>query len=101
MNLEYKVEFVDKEAIAPAFGYAKNHTAFVRRDLRPAVKQFVLTHELYHLQDKAVWGGWLGKEIRANISATMKHPLGFVQTVILSLKPDRIRFYIHRARRKL
>lgn len=95
-NQEYTVEYVPKEKIYPSFGYAVGNSAKVREDLSPRVKRFVKAHELYHCRDKATWGGWIGREIRANIIPGLKDPLGLLATIKASLTKDRINLYLQR-----
>jgi len=59
--------------------------AYVREDLPQCVRKFVTTHELYHLQDTGRW--WVWREIKANAKGALKHPLGFMVCVLLSLTP--------------
>jgi hypothetical protein len=68
----------------------------VREDLPGCVKRFVTTHELYHLGDKAQW--WLLREVKANLHAAIRHPVGFVACVLMSLAPYRLRYYRKRIR---
>lgn len=100
MNMSHKVKYVTKAEIYPAFGCAVDGVALIRKDLKPAIKDFVLVHEMYHLNDTFHWGGWWGKEVRANVVAACKHPLGFLQAVFASINRDRIKFYIERFRKK-
>ena len=94
---QYFVEYVPKEAIYPAFGYNGSGRAIIREDLPPRVKKFVKAHELYHLQDKATWGGWIGREIRANLVPGFKDPIGLIAAVWKTVTdPDRIGFYLKR-----
>lgn len=96
----YVVEYASKKEIYPAFGYAIGHKAIVRQDLSPRVKRFVRAHELYHCRDKAVWGGWLGKEIRANIIPGIKDPVGLAATIWKTITDfDRIKFYLKRLKK--
>lgn len=91
------VKYVAKEAIYPAFGYGGNNRAFVREDLSPKVKKFVTAHEVYHCIDKAKWGGWVGREIRANVVPGLKDPIGLVATIWATISNvDRIKFYLKR-----
>lgn len=98
-NKEYKIYFVPKEKIAPAFGQAfpyekKGGYAEVRNDLNPIVKRFVTEHELYHLTDNSKWLGRLGMEIRANIIPGIKNPIGFIYTIIYTIfSKERIKLY--------
>lgn len=64
---KYNVIYVPREEIYPLFGYASGHDAVVRDDLSPTIRRFVKAHELYHCRDTASWGGWIGREIRANV----------------------------------
>ena len=94
---QYYVEYVPKEEIYPAYGYGGGNRAIVREDLSPRVKKFVKAHELYHCQDKATWGGWIGREIRANIVPGLKDPIGLAATVWKTITDiDRIKFYLKR-----
>lgn len=94
---QYQVEYVPKENIYPAYGYGSGKNAIVRQDLPPRVKNFVKAHELYHCQDKATWGGWIGKEIRANVMPGLKDPIGLGATILKTITDiDRIKFYLKR-----
>lgn len=96
---QYHVEYVPKENIYPAYGYGGGNSAVVRQDLPPRVKNFVKAHELYHCQDKSNFGGWLGREIRANVVPGLKDPIGFAATVWKTITDvDRIKFYLKRIR---
>jgi len=91
-----QIRYVSKKELGALFGFASGNTATVRYDLSPRVKQFVLQHELYHLKDKSTWGGWLGREIRANFYPALKDPVGFAATVGASLTAERLKFYWQR-----
>lgn len=93
---EYFVVYTPKEELRPMFGYAQDDIAKVREDLRPLVKRFVRAHELYHLTDESTWGGWIGREIRANLIPALQDPIGFFCTVVESLRPERLKFYLNR-----
>ena len=94
---QYIVEYVPREVIYPAYGYNGSGRALVREDLPLRVKNFVTAHELYHLQDTATWGGWLGREFRANIVPGSKDPIGLAATIIKTITDsDRIGFYLNR-----
>lgn len=93
---EIKVNFVPKGSLFPAFGVAFRDEVRIREDLSPRVKRFVLAHELYHAGDYATWGGWIGKEIRANLVPAVSDPVGFTSTVFASLTPARLLFYLGR-----
>lgn len=93
---EVKINFVPKESLYPAFGRAYRDEVRVREDLSPRIKRFVLAHELYHTGDYTIWGGWVGREIRANIVPAITDPVGFASTVLASLTPSRLLFYLQR-----
>ena len=94
---QYLVQYVPKEAIYPAFGYNGGGRAIIREDLPPRIKNFVQAHELYHLQDQATWGGWIGREVRANIVPGLKDPIGLLATAWGSITDmDRLGFYLQR-----
>jgi hypothetical protein len=96
----YTVEYVPKEDIYPAYGHGGENSAVVRQDLPPRVKNFVKAHELYHCRDKANWGGWLGREIRANVIPGLKDPIGLAATVWKTITDiDRIKLYLKRINR--
>lgn len=97
----YTVEYVPKEEIYPAFGYGGGDKAVVRQDLPPRVKNFVKAHELYHCRDQATWGGWLGREFRANLIPGLKDPIGLLATVWATVSDiDRMKFYLNRLKEK-
>ena len=92
------VNYVPKQSLYPLFGLAwiGLDLAWVREDLSLHVKRFVLAHEIYHLTDEWTWGGWIGRELRANVMCGIKDPKGFFATIIASCTWDRIKFYIRR-----
>jgi hypothetical protein len=94
------IQCVDKEEIYPAFGYAdpEKNLIQIRADLPLSVKNFILKHEMYHLTDRSGW--WVWREAKASLSGAWKHPIGFFRCVILSLSPDRLKFYVKRFRKK-
>lgn len=96
LHRKIKVEYVSKDSIYPAFVYARNGIAIVRNDLPPRVQNFVVKHELYHLRDTHEWGGWIGKEIRANVKAGLHDPIGLLATTKASLHKERLKFYVGR-----
>ena len=93
---EVLIKIVPREELYPKFGYAipVGQTAYIREDLPFSVQLFVQDHELYHLRDKAEW--WVWREVKANLISGIRHPIGFVACCILSLSPDRLKFYIKR-----
>ena len=88
-----EVIYVSKKDLYPRFGYAQpnRQIAYVREDLPNSVRKFVTAHELYHLRDKSKW--WVWREIKANIAGALKHPIGFLGCVMMSLAPYRLRYY--------
>jgi hypothetical protein len=64
---------------------------YVRDDLPDSVKRFITSHEVYHLRDKAEW--WIWREIKATGHAAIRHPVGFMACMFMSLAPDRLRYY--------
>ena len=96
---QYTVEYIPKKEIYPAFGYSSENRAVVRQDLSPHVKKFVRAHELYHCYDQATWGGWVGREIRANVVPGLKDPVGLLSTIWATISDlDRIKFYLKRVK---
>jgi hypothetical protein len=93
-----EVTYQTRADLYPRFGLAlpDKQQVYVRDDLPGCVKRFVMSHELYHLKDKAEW--WVFKEVKANIHAAIRHPIGFIACVLLSLAPYRLRYYGTRIR---
>lgn len=67
---------------------------YVKEGLAKRVEKFVISHEIYHIQDKQSWLGWLGRELRANAVCGLKDPLGFLGTIGSSLNKKRLRAYM-------
>ena len=76
------------------FGYAFHDTIFIRADLPQRVRSFVLSHEKYHLMDKRKWWGWVGAELRANLSCGFRDPIGLLATVSASITRSRLKTYL-------
>jgi hypothetical protein len=93
-----EVIYQNRENLYPSFGVALRgkDQVYVRKDLPECVKRFVISHELYHLRDKAQW--WIWMEVKATIHAAMRHPIGFVACASMSLAPYRLRYYWQRIR---
>jgi len=93
-----EVLYQARENLYPRFGLAlpEKQQVYVREDLPACVKRFVISHELYHLVDKAQW--WVWREIKANAHAAIRHPIGFIACVMMSLAPYRLRYYAQRIR---
>jgi len=87
-----------RDELYPRFGFAlpDSQLAHVREDLPECVKLFVISHELYPLNDKAQW--WARREIKANANSAVRHLIGFVACVLMSLAPYRLRYYRERVR---
>lgn len=100
MKPNSQVHYVQKDVIAPAFGFAYKNHVVVREDLPPLVKDFVTKHELFHMHDSATWGGWIGREVRANVACGVRDPLGLLATVLASCNKERVLFYIDRLKRR-
>jgi hypothetical protein len=92
------VIYQTRDELYPGFGLAlpDKQLVYVREDLLEHVKRFVTTNELYHLVDKAQW--WIWREVKANMHAAMRHPIGFIACVLMSLAPYRLRYYAQRLR---
>lgn len=91
------VEYVSPEVIRPAFGFYNGSGQIkVRKDLPGKVMRFVRSHELTHCTDKSFSGGWIGREVRANLYPAFYDPYGFIGTVLMSLSPERLSLYISR-----
>ena len=95
-----EIIYQTKKELYPRFGYTQpsEQIAYVRGDLPNCVRKFVTVHELYHLQDKAGW--WVSREIKATIAGALKHPLGFIVCVLMSLAPYRLWYYWRRITRR-
>jgi hypothetical protein len=87
-----------KEELYPRCGLAQcdKQQVYVREDLPGCVERFVISHELYHLENKAQW--WVWREIKATARGAMRHPIGFIACVLMSLAPYRMRYYGQRIR---
>lgn len=94
-----QVLYVPKESLAPAFGTSFLDYVKIRSDLSPRVKRFVRSHELYHVKDRSNAGGWMGREIRANLIPGLTDPVGLLATIKASLSPERLKFYWQRLMR--
>jgi hypothetical protein len=92
-----QVNYVSKNKLYPAFGKAdpKKKKVYIRNDLPKIVKKFVKTHEVFHIRNNKP-RQWFWEEIKANTYAGIKHPIGFIVTILMSLQPYRIKLYIQR-----
>ena len=91
-----EVIYRTNEEMCPRFGFAlpEKQIAYIRDDLPKCVKQFVISHEVYHLTDNANW--WVWREIKANMHSALRHPIGFMVCLQMSLVPYRLRYYLQR-----
>lgn len=99
---EYTLGYVPKENIQPLFGKALFEfgyypTVLVRADLPPQVQRSVMHHEIYHLYDfsRHLHKG-RSREIHAMLASIPYEPLGFLQTVLLTLADKDRRAYYHK-----
>jgi len=94
------IKYVSRKELYPAFGEAdvKKQVVYIRNDLPKMAKIFVKDHELYHLKDKSK--NWTWREIKANVNSAIKHPLGFIITLIMSLQIYRIKLYLQRIKQR-
>jgi hypothetical protein len=93
-----KVIYQTRDDLHPRFGLAlpDKERVYVRENLPGCVKRFVTDHELYHLKDRTQW--WVLREVKANVHAGIRHPIGFVVCILMSLAPYRLRYYGKRIR---
>jgi hypothetical protein len=94
-SMNYWVNHMSAEVMerAHSFGCTYKGEVYVRADLSPRVRRFVISHEVYHLQDQQLWLGWLGGELRANFVPGMKDPIGLLLTIRASLTRERLGAY--------
>lgn len=89
----YEIRYLLAEEMEDFFGYALQEKVFVRNNLSKNVERFVICHEISHLKDGSHWLGWVGSEMRANVAAGVREPLGFLLTVRSSLNRRRLAKY--------
>lgn len=77
-------------------GYTYQGEVYISEALVGRTKMFIIQHELYHIYDKYNWGGYFGKEIRANIICGIKNPIGLCSAIGHTLKNRRLKDYIIR-----
>ena len=89
-----RISYVNKDEIYPLFGTANYLTGDVKiqSGLPRLVSDFVLEHEKYHIRD-GKFSSVIGREVRANGYAAVRHPVGSLMTVAMSLIPDRVSYY--------
>ena len=91
-----EVIYRTKEELYPRFGFAlpEKQIAYIRDDLPECVKQLVISNEVYHLKDNANW--WVWREIKANMHSALRHPIGLILCLQMSLVPYRLSYYLQR-----
>jgi hypothetical protein len=94
-----QVQYVRKSSLFPAFGKAdmEMQMAYVRNDLPKVVQEFVAAHEIYHLSDGSKW--WIWREVKASLHIDWRHWRGFLLCAVMSLTPERLKFYAIRFKR--
>ena len=84
---QFKVYFVyEKELPTGAYGvtYCERGEIYIKKELPECVKKSVIAHEFQHEKDCGKGYNRFVRELRANI-AGMKHPIGFITCVVMSL----------------
>ena len=95
------IEGVDESELGPLLGSAHVYKSQgglkgkikIRKGLPKRVKKFIEEHEIYHIKN---WGreeNWLAGELKANFFASIKEPLGLLQTTIITLLDSERRSY--------
>lgn len=87
--MKYNLFYVKKKEMPTGlYGFCNytQKTIYIRKDLPKCVRKSVLSHERQHEKD---WEnnrgyGTFVTELRGNL-AGMKHPIGFITTVIMSI----------------
>jgi hypothetical protein len=93
------ITYVPRSSIYPRFGVCyRDGRIEIREDLPQCVKEFLVVHETYHATDTETV--WWKREIKANVTGLMAHPLGFIVTAFMSLSPYRLKYYLQRFRDK-
>ena len=91
-----EVVYRSKAEMDPRFGFAipELQKVYVRGDLPACVRQFVVMHECYHLSDDTSW--WVWRELKANMHAAIRFPIGFMGCLLMSTAPRRLCYYFKR-----
>jgi len=91
----YEVYFMNPAVMEEiqSFGHIVGKSIYIKAGLPEKVERFVIQHEIYHLNDKRTWLGWLGKELRANVVCGVRDPAGLTATVRASLNRPRLNAY--------
>ena len=97
MNIEY----VSKEEIYPKFGYyCSRGTIKIRKDLPKCAQDFLLHHELAHQDDIIDNESFIEKELESNWRGFIRHPIGAIVIMFMSLAPYRLKYYWQRFKTK-
>jgi hypothetical protein len=74
-------------------GYTYKGEVYISEALRGRSKHYIIQHELYHIHDKKNWGGYFGKELRANIVCGLKNPIGLCFAIGHAIRNHRLKVY--------
>jgi len=95
--MKYDVFYVKKDELPKgAYGLTvySLKSIFIREDLPSCVKKSILSHERQHEKDYRRGFNLFYNELRGNI-AGMRHPIGFITCVIMTIfSINRWKFYI-------
>lgn len=91
-----KIILLPKKELYPSFARANlsKKIIYIREDMvNTTTYKFLLCHEKYHLKDmpkNRLWG-----EVKANIYAGIRHPIGFLIILFKSIfNLDRLKLYL-------
>jgi len=99
---KYLVKYIPKSKLPNKgmYGYCSDEykLIYILETLPNYVKKFVLSHEIQHsldLENGFKSGWWM--EIRANLFSGLKHPVGFIGCIIMTIfSVERWKYYIRR-----
>ncbi len=94
--MKVKIKYVTKREIYPLFSNSdiKKKIIFIRKDLSTISKRFLEVYELNYMKSRCKH--WFCKLMTSGIKSFFIKPLGAIWTLILSLQPSRIKFYIQK-----
>jgi len=95
------IQEVGKFELGPLFGNAhvikSKHGQIgkikIREGLPPSIRRFIEEHEKYHIKDWESKSSWIMSEMKANMAAGLKEPVGFLHTTYLTISDSRRRNY--------
>ena len=95
------IEEVGKSNLGPLFGNAlvikSKHGQIgkikIKKGLPSKVRRFIEEHEKYHIKDWKSKSSWIISEMKANLAAGVKEPLGFLHTTFLTITDSSRRNY--------